>query len=106
MSKFGSKHTCWNCQKKFYDLGRPSPKCPGCGESPRSHDELIELAQNEAPDDEDAGIEAEDLLDARDANFDPTNETDDAVIDDGDPLPSDESAAPGDEDDAEADEAI
>lgn len=34
MSKYGTKHTCWSCGTKFYDLGRPDPKCPKCGADP------------------------------------------------------------------------
>lgn len=35
MSKHGTKHTCWSCGTKFYDLGRPAPKCPKCGSDPK-----------------------------------------------------------------------
>lgn len=34
MSKFGKKFTCWKCSTKFYDLNKPSPKCPKCGADP------------------------------------------------------------------------
>ena len=34
MSKYGNKFTCWSCGTKFYDLGKPSPKCPKCGADP------------------------------------------------------------------------
>lgn len=35
MSKHGTKHTCWSCGTKFYDLNRPEPKCPKCGADPK-----------------------------------------------------------------------
>jgi uncharacterized protein (TIGR02300 family) len=31
----GTKHTCWKCGTKFYDLKKPSPLCPKCGADPR-----------------------------------------------------------------------
>ena len=34
MSKFGKKFTCWKCSTKFYDLNKPSAKCPKCGANP------------------------------------------------------------------------
>ena len=34
MSKFGKKFSCWKCSTKFYDLNKPSPKCPKCGADP------------------------------------------------------------------------
>lgn len=34
MSKFGKKFTCWSCGTKFYDLNKPSPKCPKCAANP------------------------------------------------------------------------
>jgi uncharacterized protein (TIGR02300 family) len=27
----GKKHTCYSCQAKFYDLGKPQAICPKCG---------------------------------------------------------------------------
>ena len=34
MSKFGKKFSCWKCSTKFYDLNKPSSKCPKCGADP------------------------------------------------------------------------
>ena len=31
----GTKHSCWKCGTKFYDLKKPSPACPKCGADPR-----------------------------------------------------------------------
>ncbi|HWV39406.1 MAG TPA: FYDLN acid domain-containing protein [Vulgatibacter sp.] len=31
----GSRHVCWKCGSKFYDLNKPNPSCPKCGADPR-----------------------------------------------------------------------
>jgi uncharacterized protein (TIGR02300 family) len=31
----GTKHTCWKCGTKFYDLKKADPACPKCGADPR-----------------------------------------------------------------------
>ncbi len=31
----GSKHVCFNCGIKFYDLRKPEPICPKCGADQR-----------------------------------------------------------------------
>ncbi len=31
----GSKHTCFKCGTKFYDLKKPAPVCPKCGADQR-----------------------------------------------------------------------
>lgn len=31
----GTKHTCFKCQTRFYDLGKPEPICPKCGADQR-----------------------------------------------------------------------
>lgn len=31
----GTKHTCFKCQTKFYDLKKPAPVCPKCGTDQR-----------------------------------------------------------------------
>ena len=30
-SKLGNRFSCYGCGKKFYDLNRAEPVCPGCG---------------------------------------------------------------------------
>ncbi|MBP9145215.1 MAG: FYDLN acid domain-containing protein [Thermoanaerobaculia bacterium] len=30
MADLGTKHECYNCGAKFYDMGRPAPICPKC----------------------------------------------------------------------------
>lgn len=31
----GTKHTCWKCETKFYDLRKAVPLCPKCGADQR-----------------------------------------------------------------------
>jgi uncharacterized protein (TIGR02300 family) len=31
----GTKHTCFKCGTRFYDLGKPEPLCPKCGADQR-----------------------------------------------------------------------
>lgn len=31
----GTKHTCFKCQTRFYDLRKPEPICPKCGADQR-----------------------------------------------------------------------
>jgi uncharacterized protein (TIGR02300 family) len=31
----GTKHTCYKCQTKFYDMKKPAPICPKCGADQR-----------------------------------------------------------------------
>ncbi|HOM28157.1 MAG TPA: FYDLN acid domain-containing protein [Deltaproteobacteria bacterium] len=32
MPELGTRYKCYRCGTKFYDLGRPQPLCPSCGE--------------------------------------------------------------------------
>jgi uncharacterized protein (TIGR02300 family) len=32
----GTKHVCWKCSTKFYDLKKADPACPKCGADPRA----------------------------------------------------------------------
>ena len=31
----GTKHVCYKCATRFYDLGKPEPLCPKCGADQR-----------------------------------------------------------------------
>ena len=31
----GTKHICWKCSTKYYDLKKVEPVCPKCGADPR-----------------------------------------------------------------------
>ena len=35
----GKKHTCYSCQAKFYDLGKPQAICPKCGANQKDADD-------------------------------------------------------------------
>jgi len=39
MANLGRKYTCYSCQTKFYDLGKPEPVCPKCGADQREAEE-------------------------------------------------------------------
>ena len=39
----GSKHECYNCGTRFYDLGKPESICPKCGANQK------DAASNESP---------------------------------------------------------
>ena len=41
--KLGTKHTCYNCSTKFYDLGKNETICPKCGADQKN------AAQAESP---------------------------------------------------------
>jgi uncharacterized protein (TIGR02300 family) len=32
VGELGTRYKCFKCETKFYDLGRPQPICPSCGE--------------------------------------------------------------------------
>jgi uncharacterized protein (TIGR02300 family) len=32
VTELGTRYKCYKCGTKFYDLGRPQPICPSCGE--------------------------------------------------------------------------
>jgi hypothetical protein len=32
VADLGTRYKCYKCGTKFYDLGRPQPNCPSCGE--------------------------------------------------------------------------
>jgi len=32
VAELGTRYKCYKCGTKFYDLGRPQPLCPSCGE--------------------------------------------------------------------------
>ena len=86
MSKFGKKFNCWSCGTKFYDLNKPSPKCPKCGKSPEDDpnkgmivlapiaatddfgDEASEPIEEEALEDDEAEDGIEDVAEEPDAD--------------------------------------
>ena len=39
MPDLGKKYTCYSCHTKFYDLGKPIPKCAKCGADQRDAEE-------------------------------------------------------------------
>ncbi len=47
MPDLGTKHECYNCGTKFYDLGKSPALCPKCGadQSEAKREEALEAAE-------------------------------------------------------------
>ena len=45
----GTKHTCFKCGTKFYDLKKPEPVCPKCGADQRESPALKPPASERRP---------------------------------------------------------
>jgi uncharacterized protein (TIGR02300 family) len=76
----GTKHVCWKCGTKFYDLKKADPACPKCGADPRQapvSKPAERRARAKAPVEETPEIEEKDL---------------DEAIDDTDEEPEEEAA--------------
>lgn len=48
-AKLGSKFTCFGCQAKFYDLGRPEPICPKCGANQKNRPAAVKQPRTQVP---------------------------------------------------------
>jgi uncharacterized protein (TIGR02300 family) len=46
--KLGTKHECYNCGTKFYDLGKSPPLCPKCGADQRDSTQADSPAVSQA----------------------------------------------------------
>ena len=100
--KLGTKHLCFSCHSKFYDLNKPEPVCPRCGanqnERPKEPKEpkppapsrqergrditpLLQEEDREESDDEDAPLET------------PTIEPDASLFDEAEDVDSDDDEA-------------
>lgn len=71
----GTRYTCFACEAKFYDLGRPDPICPRCGADQRERpappppsSRPVKKKSRRATTDEFAAVERDDLEDF-DENF-------------------------------------
>lgn len=49
MPELGDKHTCADCETKYYDLGRADATCPKCGSANRVIDDEIATVPARAP---------------------------------------------------------
>jgi len=38
VADLGTRYKCYKCGTKFYDLGKPEPLCPSCGEDQNNED--------------------------------------------------------------------
>ncbi len=83
----GTKHTCFKCGTKFYDMKKPEPLCPKCGADQRDSPALKAPAPQERrprarpPEPKTEEVEVEALDD--DAELD--DEADEPVEDDDEP---------------------
>lgn len=41
-AKLGTKHVCFSCNARFYDLNKPEPVCPKCGKDQRNRPKTVE----------------------------------------------------------------
>jgi uncharacterized protein (TIGR02300 family) len=46
--KLGTKHTCYNCSTKFYDLGKNETICPKCGADQKNASQAESPAASQA----------------------------------------------------------
>jgi hypothetical protein len=105
VAELGVRYKCYKCETKFYDLGRPQPICPSCGEDqnnrevrqilkrkkrrsslkaepdihplPEEHDALIDHDEHESlPDAEDKDTDHEDEHEREHAEHDEHDEDD------------------------------
>ncbi len=42
--QLGTKHVCFSCNAKFYDLGRPELVCPKCGANQDEAPEKVDMS--------------------------------------------------------------
>jgi hypothetical protein len=77
----GTKHVCFKCGARFYDLKKPEPLCPKCGTDQRQNPALKAPAEKRrpAPRPAPAPVAAEEEVDAPDLDAD---EDEDADADD------------------------
>ena len=43
-TQLGTKHLCFSCKAKFYDLGRPELVCPKCGANQDEAPEKVDMS--------------------------------------------------------------
>jgi uncharacterized protein (TIGR02300 family) len=43
VGELGTRYKCFKCETKFYDLGRPQPICPACGEDQNNREPRLIL---------------------------------------------------------------
>ncbi|HSD21776.1 MAG TPA: TIGR02300 family protein [Anaeromyxobacter sp.] len=82
----GTKHTCFKCGAKFYDLKKPEPLCPKCGADQRASPALKAPAHAERrqraparpvePEEVEAETELDEELEEADAEDDAADEAD------------------------------
>jgi uncharacterized protein (TIGR02300 family) len=82
----GTKHTCFKCGTKFYDMKKPEPLCPKCGADQRQSPALKTPAPQERrprarppePKTEEVEVELDDDADLEDEADEPAEDDDEA----------------------------
>lgn len=83
----GTKHTCFKCSTKFYDMKKPVAVCPKCGADQRESPALkapppSERKSRAAAKVVEPVVEEVDAVDALDADLDEDEDEDDSDDDD------------------------
>jgi len=82
----GTKHTCFKCGTKFYDMKKPEPLCPKCGADQRESPALKAPAPQERrarpkppePKTEEVEVELDDDADLEEEADEPAEDEDEA----------------------------
>ncbi|HKA15907.1 MAG TPA: FYDLN acid domain-containing protein [Myxococcota bacterium] len=61
--QLGEKYVCFSCGAKFYDLGKPEPRCPKCGADQREAPRQVRPRPSAAPEAEERPVKRSRLLD-------------------------------------------
>ena len=80
LAKLGSKFTCFRCQAKFYDLGRPEPICPKCGANQKDRPAAAKTPRPSLPPAKRAVKAMAPLLDDEDEERIPDEDADSAAL--------------------------
>ena len=80
MPELGKKYTCYSCHTKFYDLGKPIPKCPKCGADQRDAEEAPAPTTSRSRRVVEEPVEEPEFADAEGAAPGAVDEEDDEIV--------------------------
>ena len=80
MPELGKKYTCYSCHTKFYDLGKPIPKCPKCGADQRDAEEAPVVSSSRSRRIVEEPVEEPDFADGEAAPAAAAEEEDDEIV--------------------------
>jgi len=85
MPELGKKYTCYSCHTKFYDLGKPIPKCPKCGADQRDAEDTPVVTSSRSRRVVEEPVEEPEFNDSETPAATPgAEEEDDEIVDTGD----------------------